>query len=216
MYLSSPLGRNSIFSATPEVIPGLRESTRSRIKQGSKTDIFKLALSLALSLWGKHLNSLPQRGVGEIKRRRCFHLLRGKMLYQFVGEVLLQCRQHFHTLSFSGSCTVGPFLPYPLQGFLSLLMPFTCWCFAGDGSPSPLIVLNNNPMLMIPQTGPPPSSTLLQASSLHILLHMSHLHSEISQASYTCHVHWWSSFHKAYSSLFLYAYLMWWYWDPAR
>ena len=43
----------------------------------------------------------------------------------------------------------------------------------------PLTVLNNNLELMIPQTvqtRPLPSSTLLQASSLHTQLHMSHLH----------------------------------------
>ena len=43
----------------------------------------------------------------------------------------------------------------------------------------PLMVLNNNLELMIPQTvqtRPLPSSTLLQVSSLHTQLHMSHPH----------------------------------------
>lgn len=48
IYVNSSPGKNSTFSAMPEIIPGLSEGTRSRKKQGSESVclVARLALSL--------------------------------------------------------------------------------------------------------------------------------------------------------------------------
>lgn len=79
-----------------------------------------------------------------------------------------------------------------------------------------LIVLNNNSMLMIPGFclfSPGLSPKLLSHISSCVL---DFFHLETSRASYTHHVHWWSYLHQTSSPLLLQAYLIWWYWDPAR
>lgn len=103
------------------------------------------------------------------------------------APVPLQCRQHFQELSFSGSRTAGPFLPKTISSNGFKQQPYA------DDSLNWLF-------------NPDPSS-VLQASSSHIMLHISHLHLEISQAL--------TLVSKCTLPLSV-AYLIWWYGDPDR
>lgn len=61
-------GRNSTFSAMPEIILGLSESTRSRTKQRSELIIFSFQAAFVIHsvTLTRHLNSLLQRGAEEV------------------------------------------------------------------------------------------------------------------------------------------------------
>lgn len=109
-----------------------------------------------------------------------------------MGKVQFQCRQHVPAPSFSGSCTVGPFLAHPLQGFPASHALYTL-AFPGDSFPPTVF----KPQPQVPQIWLFNQGLFPQASSLQIPLHVGHLYLEIvtsaddlpSINTYTCHIH---------------------------
>lgn len=138
-------------------------------------------------------------------------------------KVQFQCRQHVPAPSFSGSCTVGPFLAHPLQSRTSHAL-YTL-AFPGDGFPPTVFISSKEfkAQLQVPQIWLFNQGLFPPASSLQIPLHVRHLYLEISQPAYTHHIHWGLSLHQhLYPShpqealpLLLQIYLIWWYSDPA-